>query len=342
MGTWLVGRDMSVPWCHARGIITELMPEQTPVSTSQTKQPTVCLGMPLYNQTEFLKAALASLLAQTYSNFRLVIVDDSTDLEPGEISKQFAAKDNRIRYIKNETRKGLVGNWRACVHYAGETEYFAWVSDHDLWHPEWLESLVAILNARPRAVLAYPRTVHVSFEGERILKKGRVSLSTEGFTEVDRIRTVYRDGPGVFGDMVYGLFRVRDLRRCGAFRPVLFPDAILLLELCFYGEFHQADAELWLRRHLNAFSISRQKKTLFVRKPWYVYLPWPIVNAAVLAWNTAIRPEARELRLRLIALRQSFVYLQWALDRFGEGSRIGSLGEWRKAFKLWKRRPKYR
>jgi len=342
METWLVGRDIAVPWCQVPGLITEVLPELTPVRTCETMQPRVCLGMPLYNQTEFLKVTLASLLAQTYRNFRLVIVDDSTEPEPGKIAREFAAKDSRIWYVKNEARKGLIGNWKACLHHAGEAEYFAWVSDHDLWHPRWLEEMLAILDAAPRVVLAYPRTVHVSLDGEKIAKKGRYSLSTDGLSEFDRVSSVFQDGPGLFGKMVYGLFRARDLRRCGALRRVLFPDALLLLELCFYGEFHQVDKELWFRRTVHSFSISRQKKSLFVRKPWYIYLPWPFVNAAVLAWNTAIRSEARGLRLRLLALRQTLVYLRWSLDRLGEGGWIGSFREWRKGKKPWIRRIKYR
>ena len=310
--------------------------------TPEKKRPKICLGMPLYNQVKFLPEALRSLLAQTYSDFKLVIVDDSTDPAPGEIAKQLAAKDSRLCYIKNESRKGLVGNWRACLQHAGDADYFAWVSDHDVWHHAWLAAMVDVMNARPDVVLVYPRTAHISSEGERIIKRGRDFLSTNGMSKVERIRTIYRDGPGLFGEMVYGLFRAQVLRQCNAFRRLLFPDAILLLELCFYGDFHQVDAELWFRRHLAPFSISRQKRSLFVRKPWYIFTPWPLVNTVALVWNTAIRPNDMDLRLRLLALRQSIVYLAWSLDRWGEGSWLGSIREWRKRKKPWMRRMKNR
>ena len=310
--------------------------------TSGKGRPKICLGMPLYNQVKFLPEALSSLRAQTYSDFQLIMVDDSTHPGPGEIAKQFAAKDSRLCYIKNESRKGLVDNWRACFQRAGDADYFAWVSDHDVWDHAWLAAMVQVMKARPDVLLVYPRTVHISSEGERLIRSGRDFLSTDGMSEVERIRTVYRDGPGLFGEMVYGLFRAQALRRCNAFRRLLFPDAILLLELCFYGDFHQVDAELWFRRHLAPFSISRQKRSLFVRRPWYIYTPWPLVNTVALAWNTAIRPNDRDLRLRLLAIRQSIVYLAWSLDRWGEGSWLGSIREWRKRKKPWMRRMKKR
>ena len=43
-------------------------------------RPKISLGMPLYNQFKFLPEALNSLLAQTYSDFQLIMVDDSTEL----------------------------------------------------------------------------------------------------------------------------------------------------------------------------------------------------------------------------------------------------------------------
>ena len=49
------------------------------------QKPKICLGMPLYNQVKYLPEALNSLLAETYSNFRLVIADDSTEVEPNVV-----------------------------------------------------------------------------------------------------------------------------------------------------------------------------------------------------------------------------------------------------------------
>ena len=56
---------------------------------SPISQPKICLGMPLYNQTNFLIEALQSLVAQTYRDFKLIIVDDSTESRPGEIAKLY-------------------------------------------------------------------------------------------------------------------------------------------------------------------------------------------------------------------------------------------------------------
>ncbi len=298
------------------------------------KKPTVCLGMPLYNQTEFLRQALESLLGQSYRDFRLVIVDDSTDKQPGEIAKQYASTDNRIHYFKNSSRKAMIDNWKLCVDYAGDADYFSWVGDHDVWHTKWLESMVRVLNMHPNVVLVYPKAVHITSEGQRRSKKLSQSFSTDGLGKAQRVRAVCREAR-YFGKKVYGLYRASALRRAGTFRRILFPDVILLFELSLYGEFKQVDTELWSMRHLADFSIARQKRTLFVSKPWYIFLPWPLVNTAVIAWNTAICPGAGNLRHRLLGFEMAVTYFYRWIGNLGEGSLIGSYHEWRKGKKPW-------
>lgn len=303
-------------------------------------KPKICLAMPLYNQTKFLEGALQSLLAQTYGDFRLIIVDDSTEPSPGNIVKRFAAKDSRIHYIKNEFRKGLVGNWRACFKHAGDADYFAWVGDHDVWHPEWLEKMVCTLNDNLNVVLVYPIFVRITSEGS-IIDKPSSHFSTENMSGRRRIKAVCREARA-FGKMVYGLFRTDALRRAGVFRRVMFPDVVLLHELCLQGDFKQVEEKLWFIRRVAKFSIDRQKNSLFVRKAWYIYLPWPLVNAAALAWNIAIASDARNLRQRCLGIYVAFMYFFRHIGKLGKGSWIGSYYEWTRGKKPWMKKLKQR
>ncbi len=89
--------------------------------TGKLEKPRVCLGMPLYNQTKFLPEALSSILAQTYRDFRLLVVDDSTETGPEEIIKRFASRDSRISYVKNTSRKGM--SFRLNIENASQERY---------------------------------------------------------------------------------------------------------------------------------------------------------------------------------------------------------------------------
>jgi len=297
-------------------------------------QPTVCLGLPLYNQTDFLETALDSLLAQSYSRFEVIIADDSTAELPGEIARRYASADARIRYLRNPTRKGMADNWKYCFSLAGHADYFAWVSDHDVWAPEWLATLVRTLEENPGRVLAYPTFMQINANGEPCGRKPARPFSTDGLGDARRALAVCRDAR-YFGKMVYGLYRVSALRKTGVFRRVLFPDVILLLELCLHGDFRQVDADLWHLRRLTDFSIARQKRTLFVHRPWYILLPWPVVNTAVLAWNTALRPGTGGLRRRCLGLMIALLYLGRWSGKLGEGSPIGSYRDWKKGRAPW-------
>jgi glycosyltransferase involved in cell wall biosynthesis len=298
------------------------------------QKPMVGLGMPLYNQTRHLPEALNSLINQTYANFKLIISDDSTEPGPGQIVKSFADRDQRIFYHKNGNRKGLVDNWRNCVHLAGNVDYFAWVGDHDLWHPNWLESMVQALNSHESVVLVYPQTVNIDEHGEIQKKKIKPGISTLALNERERVKAVCEQGRG-FGNMIYGLFRAQALHRAGIFPRVIWPDVILCLRMLLQGDIHQVEAELWYRRRTGRFSIPRQKKSLFVKKPWYFHLPWPLVNAWMLARIPSGVSGANSRFQRQWRFRLAATYLRRWSSKYGGGSWIGSPHEWRKGKMPW-------
>ena len=99
----------------------------------------VVIGVPLYNHADDLPETLESLLIQSYRGFRLVCVDDQSTDATGDIVQRYAAQDARIVYTRNPARLGMIDNWRRAFELAladtPNAEYFAWASDHDIWHP---------------------------------------------------------------------------------------------------------------------------------------------------------------------------------------------------------------
>jgi hypothetical protein len=164
----------------------------------------------------------------------------------------------------------MVPTWREVVQIARReypsAEYFAWVSDHDRWAPQWLARMVAELDAHPEAVLAYPQTLRVDDGGALVDKQPRV-FDTSGIGDPrDRWRHFCWSGFGS-GDMVYGLMRVRALEAAGIFRSVLNPDRLLVAELSHQGEIRQVAEPLWWRRQSDGASIDRQRVSLFAGSP---------------------------------------------------------------------------
>lgn len=242
--------------------------------------PRVAIGMTLYNNARHLPEAFESLLGQTWTGFTLVALDDGSSDGTEQVARQYAKRDPRVRYHRHAARQGMVATWREAVERAIEAcpsaEYFAWASDHDRWHPRWLEALVSELDRARGAVLAYPLTERLRLDGERGDKEPR-RFDTAGMTDVAvRWRHFCHHGVGA-GDMVYGLMRVEALRAAGIFRPVLRPDRLLVAELVLRGEIRQVPEILWFRRTTGTASVARQRHTLLrpgTEPYWFRWPPW--------------------------------------------------------------------
>lgn len=252
-------------------------------------EPRVVLGMTLYNNAAHLPEALDSLLAQTYGEFRLVLLDDASVDDTEAVARGYAARDSRITYVRHETRQAMVATWRHAFDIAMEVcpsaAYFAWVSDHDRWHPRWLDRLLGEMEEHPATVLAYPITRRVARDGAE-LDKGPRLFDTAGVADRrERWSRFCREGVGA-GDMVYGLMSVEALRRAGVFRRVLRPDRLLIAELTLSGEFRQVPEVLWFRREFEGTSVERQRHSLFLagQEPrWFAAPPW--FQHAVSLWR---------------------------------------------------------
>jgi glycosyltransferase involved in cell wall biosynthesis len=102
-------------------------------------QPLISVIVPVYRVEAYLTACVESVLAQTYHNFELILVDDgSPDKCPG-MCDDFAARDSRIRVIHKEN--GGLSSARNAGIDAAKGDYLAFLDSDDLWTPVFLERL---------------------------------------------------------------------------------------------------------------------------------------------------------------------------------------------------------
>ncbi len=115
-------------------------------------EPLVSIITPTYNRPEYLKAALASALQQTYRNIEIIVSDNCSLENPQAIVESF--NDERICFSRNETNLGMFPNTIKAFKMA-RGKYVAALLDDDMWKPDFLEKLIPPLEANFNLALAF-------------------------------------------------------------------------------------------------------------------------------------------------------------------------------------------
>ena len=102
-------------------------------------KPLISVIIPVYKVEAYLTACVESVLAQTYQNFEIILVDDGSPDNCPQMCDEFAARDSRIRVI-HKPNGGLSSARNAGIDGA-KGEYLAFLDSDDLWTPLFLERL---------------------------------------------------------------------------------------------------------------------------------------------------------------------------------------------------------
>ena len=109
--------------------------------------PAVSVLMPAYNVEAYVGEAIRSVLAQTFTDLEIVVVDDGSTDGTAAVVAALAADDSRVRLVRQANR-GLAGARNTAMRVA-RGESFALLDSDDLWEPEFLAEQITILAARP-------------------------------------------------------------------------------------------------------------------------------------------------------------------------------------------------
>ena len=111
------------------------------------------IGMPVFTGEDYILEALDSLLDQTMPDFELIISDNASTDSTEEICRDYALKDTRIRYVRQEKNIGPAANFRFLLQEA-RGEYFMWAAADDTWGSRYLEKCIELLDEDERAAMA--------------------------------------------------------------------------------------------------------------------------------------------------------------------------------------------
>lgn len=210
-----------------------------------TNRPSVSICIPTYNGREHLGECIASIRAQTFTDFEVVLCDDESSDGTIEFARQLAEGDGRFRFIPNPRRFGLVGNWNNCLKQA-RGEWIKFVFQDDVIQPACVEKLLAVCQHENR---------QFGFCGRDFIFDGGVPASLRGWFagHQQRLRSDYGAGPVIAAETAANI-----AVQTPAHNLVGEPTVTLINQSVFreLGGFDEAliqlcDAEFWCRVMVN-------------------------------------------------------------------------------------------
>src|SRR5258708_228249 len=190
--------------------------------------PGVSVVIPVHNGESTIPRALASVFAQSYSDYEVIVIDDgSTDGTPAVL----AGYGDRIRVIGGVNRGRSVARNTGVRASAGQ--YVAFLDDDDEWMPEKLARCVPLLDADTDCALAYTLVIKVDQQGRLMPAQSDARPDPESPTLKDLLASPWNVVPSQF------VVRRDAFNRCGGFheRLIACEDLYFLLRAREYGHF---------------------------------------------------------------------------------------------------------
>lgn len=199
--------------------------------------PAVSVIMPAYNVAPYIAEAISSVLAQTFTDYELIVVDDGSTDETAAIVRTFMGRDPRIVLVQQENR-GLAAARNAALR-AASAPLLALLDSDDIWAPEFLAEQVAILDARPDVDIVTGNAWTLGSHED-----GLPARPTPDPRPAPNLATILTDELSVF---IMSVFRRRVYETIGGFDDMLRTNE---------------DFDFWLRAAIAGFVFARNDKPL--------------------------------------------------------------------------------
>lgn len=205
-------------------------------------------GLPVRNGVPFIRRALESLEAQDFGDFEVVVCDNQSTDETGDIVKEFARRDPRFKYYLNETNIGQIENFNR-VFELSNGRYFRWVGSDDRLEPSCARRCVEALEANHDALGVFTFWRNADDEGneELVTYKGHPVESRSPLHRVADMLWALQIPIGI--DPMYSTLRRSLVKKTGMLPVSTWNDRVMAMDLALTGPFCHIDEVLSTRRH---------------------------------------------------------------------------------------------
>jgi lipopolysaccharide biosynthesis glycosyltransferase len=148
-----------------KGTRGDLVRGRTVAKTPLVAKRNVTIAIPTYNRSQLLKLCLESVLAQDYSDFQVVVLDDASSDDTKIVVESL--NDPRVNYLRNEINIGLIGNWNHALE-VGPGTYLTILPDDDVILPGFIQDSVASLDRHPQAGFSTGLVRYIDLDGRTL------------------------------------------------------------------------------------------------------------------------------------------------------------------------------
>ena len=189
----------------------------------------ISVVVPVYNVENYLEACLESILASTYTDFELIVIDDGSTDSSGRLCDQVAARDQRVKVVHQEN-SGIAASRNLGIEMSSG-EYLSFVDADDVVAPDMLERLLEALVADPECDFSMGRasTIH---DDESMTPKPSVGKpEVHTYSQEQYLDSLFRGNLFGFPVVWCKLFR-REFIGQERFKPIQAEDIEWLTRLC--------------------------------------------------------------------------------------------------------------
>ena len=202
------------------------------------ESPLVSVLTTAYNREKYIAEAIESVLASTYRNFELIIVDDCSKDKTVEIAIEYEKRDSRVKVYKNERNLGDYPNRNKAASYA-TGKYIKYLDADDIIYPHGLEAMVYAMEKFPEC-----------------------SFGTQFFErEYDQPYPILIDSRKAFYEYFFG----RSYFQSGPTGTIFKRETFIKLG-CFTGQRYIGDTEMWIKFSLSGPIVLFQPALIWWRK----------------------------------------------------------------------------
>ncbi len=219
---------------------------------SNGEAPIVSIGLPVYNGENFLEQAIQSVLAQTLTDFELIIFDNASIDLTESICRRYVELDKRIVYHRNDKNLGAAANYDLCFNHS-KGEFFKWAAHDDMIEPDYLEKTVKALQDHPEAIKCVTGVRMIDESGNTLDRYRQDSLRGDQVRASKRFKSVIKCQHNCVE--FFCLYRRKALVGSQLHGNFVSSDRVLIAEMALRGRTIRLDDHLFIHRTHDMQSI---------------------------------------------------------------------------------------